>query len=65
MGLRELTFKMFSFRLNIRLYNKLNKELKDLEGLDNIYIFRIKNWLNIVGQIDIYFSILKIKGKLG
>jgi len=36
---RELTIKFLSGRLNIRLYNKLSKEVGDFKDLEDEYIY--------------------------
>jgi len=36
---RQLTIKFLSGRLNIKLYNKLSKEIKDFKDLYNKYIY--------------------------
>jgi len=35
----NITFKLFSLRLNIRLYNKLSKEVGDFKDLGDKYIY--------------------------
>jgi len=38
-SLKELFFKFISFKLNIKLYNKLSKKTGDFKDLEDKYIY--------------------------